>query len=462
MFALLLAPLLLLSTASISGAMGIDETYIRPRGKSQWTEILEIFTRPFGPKSFGKSYALVVGIGNYDHYDDLSAPNKDAVRVRNFLRDEAGFDHIVTLTDDRATRGRIEGLMEREFPKLIRENDRFLFYFSGHGETRDLRREKRGYLVLKPASSGEWDVMIDMPRVQQWIENLGNARHTLFLLDACFSGLAGIEGKGGDNRDQTINRLIQPGHHLLTAGVEGEKAYIVNEASLFTSAFLAAVHGAGDYTGDGIISLSEIFNYINQYLDAKRAQLRGNIEMSPHRYDSRFDDNAGEFFFLSKVRSEQQAADVLGTSLENMKVENKGSANNQRLQPTQTAKSIILSTPPSAPIAEPASQSPQEPTNTCMDLERKMRNLEQELADLSVVSDALGGDSEVGVSNKTIKPAIKPATKQGNAPTESTNCNKEKVSRITSESQAMENHISVLQQQVEELARQSNRLQQFR
>jgi cold shock CspA family protein len=320
MLALLLAPLLLLSTASGSGATGIDETYIRLRDKSRGTEILEIFSRPFVSKSFGKSYALVVGIGNYDHHDDLSAPDKDAVRVQNFLRYEAGFDHIVTLTDDKASRARIEGLMEREFPKLIQENDRFLFYFSGHGETRDLRRDdKRGYLVLKSASSDEWDVMIDMPRVQQWIENLGHARHTLFLLDACFSGLAGIESKGGDNRGQTINRLIQPGHHLLTAGVEGEKAYIFNEASLFTSAFLAAVR-EGDYTNDGIISLGEIFEYINSYLDAKRAQLGGNIKMSPHRSDARFEDNVGEFFFLSKGHSEN----VSDTSLVETEVKEKG------------------------------------------------------------------------------------------------------------------------------------------
>src|SRR5215831_15780554 len=172
------------------GFAGIDEPYVRSDSNKG---VLATF---FGQKGFGRSYALIIGIGDYSIYQKLSAPAEDAERVRNFLRDEAKFDEIVTLTDEKATRSRIESLMERTFPQRVQSSDRFLFYFSGHGITRTLRASKRGYLVLKSSQKNAWDEMIDMPRIREWIENLGNARHVLFVIDSCFSGLSALEFKG--------------------------------------------------------------------------------------------------------------------------------------------------------------------------------------------------------------------------------------------------------------------------
>ena len=205
--------LLLILCISCASA-GIDDDYVRP-GSSKWGDILE---RLLGQKGFGKSYALVIGIGDYDNYTKLSAPAADAEQVRNFLRDEAQFDRIITLTDDKATRSRIESLMDSILPQLVQNNDRFLFYFSGHGSTRTLAASKRGYLILKSSKKESWDEMIDMPRMREYAENFGNARHVLFLLDACFSGLAAAERKGAfDPNNQTIQRLMQPASHIVTA-----------------------------------------------------------------------------------------------------------------------------------------------------------------------------------------------------------------------------------------------------
>jgi hypothetical protein len=291
---LALIQLLLLPT-SLSAA-GIDEQYVRPSSMPSWAAPLrQIFTSD----TFGRSFALVIGVGDYDKYSNLSAPAADAIRVRDFLRDEAGFDYIITLTNEKATRSRIENLMERGFPDQIRSNDRFLFYFSGHGETRTLAdQKKRGYLVLKTSGRKTWDEMIDMPRVHQWAQNVGHARHTLLLIDACFSGLAALQAKS-DHRDTTIERLIQPAHHLMTAGIEDEESYTFNDASLFTSAFLEAARGVADSTGEGVVSVSEIATYINWQLD-KNKSVHSTLKMSPQKYFTRTENNAGEFFFIRK------------------------------------------------------------------------------------------------------------------------------------------------------------------
>jgi hypothetical protein len=226
---------------SCACASGIDDDYVKP-GSSKWGDVLN---RVLGQKGFSKSYALVIGVGDYDHYTKLSAPAADAEQVRDFLRDEEQFDRVITLTDDKATRARIESLMDSVLPQLVQSNDRFFFYFSGHGITRNLAASKRGYLILKSSQKNGWDEMIDMPRLREWSENFGNARHVLFLLDACFSGLAAAERKVGiDPTNQTIQRLMQPASHIVTAGIEGEESFIFNEKSLFTAAFLAAARGS--------------------------------------------------------------------------------------------------------------------------------------------------------------------------------------------------------------------------
>jgi invasion protein IalB len=287
--------LCLLALGISRACAGIDEDFVRPGG-GVWGDVLD---RLLGQKGFGKSYALVIGVGNYDYYTKLSAPAADAEQMRNFLRDEGQFDRIITLTDEKATRARIESLMDRILPQLVQGNDRFLFYFSGHGMTRNLAASKRGYLILKSSRRDSWDEMIDMPRIREWAENFGNARHVLFLLDACFSGLAAAERKVGlDPKNQTIQRLMQPASHIVTAGVEGEESYIVDGKSLFTSAFLTAARGSLSSSNDGVISLSEIMVQINRVLDFQRAKLNDRFKMTPRNYYARIENNAGEFFFL--------------------------------------------------------------------------------------------------------------------------------------------------------------------
>src|SRR5262245_46175469 len=108
--------LLIVVAAQTSGVAGIDETYVRP-GPSIWSS--DYYARLIGRNAFGKSVAVVIGVGDYDRFRKLSAPTGDALRVRNFLRDEAGFDRIIMLTDDKATYARIAELMETTVPDVV-------------------------------------------------------------------------------------------------------------------------------------------------------------------------------------------------------------------------------------------------------------------------------------------------------------------------------------------------------
>jgi hypothetical protein len=300
-------PLLILMALHGTATAGIDDTYNRA-GPSLWST--GFYIRLVGRNIFQKSIAVVVGVGDYDRFPRLSAPAADALRVRDFLRDDAGFDQIITLTDEKATYARIAELMEKVIPDALGQNDRFLFYFSGHGVTRSLAMTKRGYLVLKKSARGDWQDMIDMERLKQWTENVAQARHSLFLLDACFSGLAAFEAKAGDVREKTIARLTQPGHYIVTAGTEGEETYIYKGESLFTQAFLSAARGEGMAVSDGVVSLNEMMTRVNRILDARQAEIGDKIRMTPRQYQARISNNAGEFFFLPRGRPEVSIANT--------------------------------------------------------------------------------------------------------------------------------------------------------
>ena len=81
--------------------------------------------------------------------------------------------------------------------------------------------------------------MLPMNKVREWSANVLHARHSLFILDACFGGFVGMQAKG-NSEPQTLERLRQPGHYFVTGGDENEQTYGADGRSLFTDAFLRA------------------------------------------------------------------------------------------------------------------------------------------------------------------------------------------------------------------------------
>ena len=300
-----LAGILALVTAGIAvvapASAGIDKVYRKPAEEKSSGELLADFV---GYQGFSKSYALVIGISKFNAYSTLPT-EKDPIRMRDFLIDEAGFDYVHVLTDDKATKTRIDELMVDVLPAMMDENDQFLFYWSGHGDQREnALRGYVGYLPLASSLKDRYSTMISMDDVQRW-DALLKPQQVLFLLDACFSGLAGSTPKSNP-RELTIEQLAKPAHHLLTAGT-GEEQTIASDrwgGSIFTEAVLRAIRGEADaetsYDRDGVVSFSELIGYVKTRV-ANEAPAAGWTEsITPQPRDLR--TSTGEFFFLTNER----------------------------------------------------------------------------------------------------------------------------------------------------------------
>ena len=217
---------------------------------------------------YAKSYALVIGIGKYPsrHWPNLPHGRKDAEGMHRFLTGQ-GFE-VIPLYDEDATRARILQVMEDELAPKLRDDDRILVFYSGHGETKTFGGRDYGYIVPYDGNDSAAS-LISMEEIQTQSDKMGSARHQLFIMDACYGGQlaqkAAVTGIAPSHPQFIREVTRRSARQYLTAGGKdqqvlagGPKGY-----SFFTGYLLEALEdGLGDLNGDGYVTLSELSAYL--------------------------------------------------------------------------------------------------------------------------------------------------------------------------------------------------------
>jgi hypothetical protein len=317
---------LLLAAWKPAGAVGIDQAF---EGRAKSPEWVQQFRSLFGE---GRSYAVVIGISEYtgashDNFDRLRTAN-DAQRMRQFLLDKAGFDYVYVLTEEKATKKRITQLMEDEMPARVGPNDRFLFYWSGHGISRTLpsgNDRQLGYLPLIESRRSAYSSMISMSDIRRWDDYL-QARQTLYVLDACLSGLAGVQRKAAD-RTLTLAQLNRPSRQMITAGSASDESLVVDKlgGSLFTWAFIEGASGKAARPASGVVSVEgDLLGYVRDVVADEKA-LAGMAEHPLTPQIAQLQVNAGDFYFMSSAAHADLRAPANATPVRAQGVTVKGS-----------------------------------------------------------------------------------------------------------------------------------------
>jgi len=239
------------------------------------------------------SYALVVGINKYvsKNLPELNYARRDAEAVAVFLKGQ-GFE-VINLYDRQATRAAIISKMENDLSNRVQKDDRVLFFFAGHGDVK--RRGGRDFGSIFPHDGDATNAQsISMEELRAQFEKMGNAKHLLFILDACYGGQIGM--RSAQEVKETVNpKLILPealsdktrglrvipktvpdyivsltthrARQALTAGGSDQPVLDVGPKghSYFTTYFLEALQeGRADSVsnGDGYITFTELCSYL--------------------------------------------------------------------------------------------------------------------------------------------------------------------------------------------------------
>ncbi|MGH2612803.1 MAG: caspase family protein, partial [Rhabdochlamydiaceae bacterium] len=150
-------------------------------------------------QSYDCSRALVIGINQYKNASPLGYAVSDAKEIRDIIINELYFDseNVIYLSNEKATKSRILKAFLSFTTEDVKVDDRLLVFFAGHGHTRTGFRGEVGYLVPYDADMNDYSSFIRWDELTRNAE-LVRAKHILFIMDACYGGLA-------------INRDLQPG-----------------------------------------------------------------------------------------------------------------------------------------------------------------------------------------------------------------------------------------------------------
>ena len=260
-------------------------------------------TQLTGAALYRDSHALIIGIDQYQRWPRLQHAGRDAKAMQETLQTRFGFrpENVKLLLDGDATRANILRALNKLSGKELKRDDRVFVFFAGHGSTRKLPSGREvGYVI--PVDAGLDDLQTDaiaMPQLQELGEALP-AKHALFVIDACYSGLGLTRGGAASNNNNFIrDNARRLGRQMMTAG--GTDQQVADDGpgghSVFTWTLLQALAGKADLNGDGLITATELAAYVAPAVSAVAHQTPA--------FGSLPGSEGGEFVFELAAAQEQ-------------------------------------------------------------------------------------------------------------------------------------------------------------
>lgn len=256
-------------------------------------------TEPALGSFYDKSYAVIIGINNYEKWPGLEYAVNDARAMEKKLK-SFGFETF-TLLDQHANKNNILKMLGDDLPRKVNKNDRVIIFFAGHGQTEQIGDDSQmGYIIPVDGDKDNlFSTAISMDQVRVFSRRM-KAKHVLYLIDSCYAGL-GLTRSGSippQEKEYLQKITSRKAHHMLVAGGKGELAHEEGGHGVFTKYVLEALEGAADRDEKGFITFSDISSYVKPKVSrqTKNAQIPqyGNI------------DGEGEFVFVAAA---PQAAD---------------------------------------------------------------------------------------------------------------------------------------------------------
>jgi len=330
---------------------GVEHWY-RVRQEKPWffKQFEKISDVIVNKKPFGKSVAFLVGVSRYEFLStQLPFVKNDLDVLRKFLLNRGGFDEVYVAADQVVTAALVQEYM-RNNPMDLQEEDRLLFYYSGHGA--DLHG-KTGYMQFSKAKPGRYDNenYLAIKECTEWSSSL-KFKHILFIYDCCVSGLAFTAKAGEPDRDErisaTLKKMSDTGSRtVITAGTSEEKSFGVGDHSVFTEAFLKAFDNCPN-TG-GFITTDEIFSQIKRRV--RDFCLVNDKQLTPRHWELEDHKYRGTFLFVdTSAKNIRLSEDVV----KGLGIEKSSEISRAEVAPTKPEPEPVVEVSKKKPAQPPA------------------------------------------------------------------------------------------------------------
>jgi formylglycine-generating enzyme len=263
---------------------------------------------------YRSKWALLIGINKYPNLPvkyQLQYAENDVKELKKVLLEQYQFpeSNIITLINEQAT---YQGIKEK-FAQLsdtnkVDPNDCVLIYFSGHGQTVPKPRGgDMGFLIPYDAKvdmnnvsspSSYYATCLGMDELKR-LASMIPAKHVMFLVDACYSGLT-VANRGGLQTSipgylkKVASVSVQ---QVITAGGKGDMSSESPEwgHGAFTYKLLEALRtGVADGNDDGVTTGMELAAHLKNVVP----------NISPNQTPTYgYFDGEGEFLFLQMMNT---------------------------------------------------------------------------------------------------------------------------------------------------------------
>lgn len=242
-------------------------------------------------------WAVVVGVGRYE---DPAIPRlrytvPDAEAISQTLVNVAGLkhEHVMLLTDKterKPTLRNIRWALGTFLSRSASKDDTVLIFFAGHGapeiDPRGIERDGFAkYLIPSDADADDlYSSALPMDELETIFSRIEAERIVAFL-DTCYSGAAGgrtfgsRKTRAGQVDDEFIERLARSkGRAIITASRSTEVSLELPELGhgVFTHYLIEGLRGAGDGNKDGIVTLQELYEYVEAQVSRRSRAAGGN------------------------------------------------------------------------------------------------------------------------------------------------------------------------------------------
>jgi uncharacterized caspase-like protein len=243
------------------------------------------------------TWAVIIGVGRYQSTDipSLRYTVADADALHQILVGPGGFrkEHVLLITDKTEktpTLRNIKWALGTFLARSAKKDDTVLIFFAGHGapeiDQRGVERDGLAkYLIPSDADPDDlYSTALPMDEMQTIFGRVEAERMVVFL-DACYSGAAGgrtfssKKTRASNLDDQFLERLTRSkGRAIITASRTSEVSIELPELGhgIFTYYLVQGLKGAADLNKDGIITVQELYEYVEQQVSVKSRSVGGN------------------------------------------------------------------------------------------------------------------------------------------------------------------------------------------